>query len=285
MGKSIALATRKSPLALAQSELVSRFLAERLGYSCTLVKIVTTGDRQSEWSLENKGGKGLFTHEIEAALRRGEADIAVHSSKDLPGESAEGLVVAGYLPREDARDVLVLRDGVTTPAKLATGSPRRRTQIAAAFPNVEFVEIRGNVDTRLKKIAEQHQADGTVLAKAGLNRLGIHAWPGVTFHPLPFDSMVPAVGQGAVAIQCRKGEEKELAAVLDARTATSMGLERALQNALGGGCHTALGAHATADTLYFFHEATGIRTLPLAHEDLAQPEAAAARILARLGLK
>src|SRR5471032_1119527 len=125
MAKKLVLATRKSPLALAQAGLVADFLRERLGAECELLKVVTTGDQQAEWSLEEKGGKGLFTKELEAALLRGEADIAVHSAKDLPGDSAAGLTVAGYLPREDPRDTLILRSGVGTPKTIATGSPRR----------------------------------------------------------------------------------------------------------------------------------------------------------------
>jgi hydroxymethylbilane synthase len=284
MGNKLVLATRKSPLALAQAELVRAFLGERLGAECELLTVVTTGDRQADWSLEAQGGKGLFTKELEAALLRGEADIAVHSTKDLPGEACAGLVVAGYLPREDPRDMLILRSGVGAPAKLATGSPRRRRQAAMLFPNLEFVEIRGNVDTRLRKIADLRQADGTILAAAGLGRLGIGSWSGVGFEPIALDRMVPAVGQGAVALQCRAGDEARFSAALDAETARRVSLERAIQSALGGGCHTALGAHATADTLYLFHEAVGLRRLPVAPGDFAAPAAAAARILGRLGL-
>ena len=145
----LVLATRKSPLALAQSGMVAAHLRAALHVEVELLKIVTTGDRQVEWSLEQKGGKGLFTRELEQALLRGEADIAVHSTKDLPGEMPAGLAIAGYLPREDTRDVLVIRTGLAVPAKIATGSPRRRLQIAKLFPGVEFTEIRGNVDTRL----------------------------------------------------------------------------------------------------------------------------------------
>ena len=279
------LATRKSPLALVQTELVAAHLRTALRADTELLKIVTTGDRQAEWSLEQQGGKGLFTGELEQALLRGDATVAVHSTKDLPGEMPAGLAIAGYLPREDARDVLVLRAGVASPAKIATGSPRRRLQIAQMFPGVEFTEIRGNVDTRLRKLAEQHLADGTVLAAAGMKRLGIAGWPGLEFKPLPFDRMVPAVGQGAVAVQCRSADVPRLAPAFDAATARGLGLERALQAALGGGCHTAFGAHATVDTLFFFHEQTGVRSLPLATADLDAPEQAATRILKLLGLK
>ena len=279
------LATRKSPLALVQTEMVAARLRAVLQVEAELLKLVTTGDRQAEWSLEQKGGKGLFTGELEQALLRGEADVAVHSTKDLPGEMPAGLAIAGYLPREDARDVLVLRAGVTTPALIATGSPRRRLQIARLFPAVAFTEIRGNVDTRLRKIAEQKVADGTVLAAAGLKRLGITGWPGLEFRPLSFEQMVPAVGQGAIAIQCRTADGPRLAAAFDAATARGLDLERALQTALGGGCHTAFGAHTAGDSLYFFHEQTGMRVLPLTPADLDAPAPAATRLLQLLGLK
>lgn len=282
--KKLILATRKSPLALRQTEMVAAHLATRLGVEAQLLKLVTTGDRQTDWSLEQKGGKGLFTSELENALRRGEADVAVHSTKDLPGEMAEGLAVAGYLPRADARDVLVLRAGVATPKLLATGSPRRRLQIAKLYPGVEFTEIRGNVDTRLRKIGEQHVADGTVLAAAGLNRLGIGNWPGVEFHALGFGDMVPAVGQGAIAVQCRVADAERYAAVFDSATKRALDVERAFQSALGVGCQTAFGAHVAGETLHFYHQAIGSRTFALRDEDFREPAAAARRILEELGL-
>jgi hydroxymethylbilane synthase len=278
------LATRKSPLALVQTGMVAALLRSGLGVETDLLKIVTTGDQQADWSLENKGGKGLFTSELEAALLRGDADVAVHSTKDLPGEMPAGLAIAGYMPREDPRDVLVLHAGVAKPKTIATGSPRRRLQVKALFPDVEFCEIRGNVDTRLRKIGEQHVADGTVLAAAGLKRLGIASWPNIEFHALGFQSMVPAVGQGAIAVQCRAVDAAKFAKVFDAATAVQLALERAFQSALGGGCHTAFGVHATADTLYFFHEKTGLRRLPLTADELAQPVATAVRVLKSLSL-
>jgi len=284
MAKKLVLATRKSPLALAQAGLVAAYLRDHCGAECELLKIVTTGDRQAEWSLEEKGGKGLFTKELEAAVLRREADVAVHSAKDLPGETAPGLITAGYLPRDDPRDTLVVRSGVKTPATLATGSPRRRRQAAALYGVVEFVEIRGNVDTRLRKIADLGVAEGTILAAAGLARLGISSWPGVELRPIGFGQMVPAVGQGAIALQCRSGDEAQFAGALDAATARSLGLERAIQAALGAGCHTALGVHAAPGTLYLFHEDTGLRTLPVAGGDLDSPAEAAKRILGALGL-
>lgn len=277
------LATRKSPLALTQTETVAaRLQAAIPGAVCELLKVVTTGDKQAEWSLAKQGGKGLFTAELEQALLRGEADIAVHSCKDLPGENPTGLVVVGFLPREVTHDVLVLREGVTTPASIATSSPRRQQQIAKLFPAATFTEIRGNVDTRLKKIAAG-AADATILAAAGMKRLGIAAWPGVVFRPLAFNESVPAVGQGAIALQCRAGDEARFAAALDAPTARSVNLERAFQAALGGGCQIAFAAHAVGDTLHFFHERTGIRTLPLREADFAEPAATATRLLRELG--
>ena len=284
MTKKLILATRKSPLALAQTTMVAAHLRAQLGVETELLKIVTTGDKQTDWSLEQRGGKGLFTSELEAALTRGEADVAVHSTKDLPGEQPAGLAIGGYMPRADTRDVLVLHEGVAVPQTVATGSPRRRLQLARIFPHVEFTEIRGNVDTRLKKIGELHVADGSVLAAAGMNRLGIASWPQVTFRKLEFTEMVPAVGQGAIAIQCRTADAAKFSPVFDAPTMRTVTLERAFQNALGGGCHTAFAAHATAGTLYLFHEDTGPKALPITDADFAAPVACAARILKQLGL-
>ena len=279
---NLLLATRKSPLALVQAEMVAARLREKLpGSTCELLLLVTTGDRQTEWSLSKQGGKGLFTGELEQALLRGQAQAAVHSCKDLPGENTPGLVVAGYLPRADVRDVLVLREGVSSPATIATSSPRRQQQIAKLFPQATFTEIRGNVDTRLKKIAGG-AADATILAAAGLNRLKITSWPGTVFRPLEFSESVPAVGQGAIAVQCRDSDAALLAATLDAGTARHVNLERALQSAIGGGCQIAFGAHATEDKLYFYHEKTGRHTLPLRPDDFLQPEATAARVLKEL---
>lgn len=278
------LATRKSPLALAQSEMVAAHLTTELKVGVELQKFVTTGDRQTEWSLEKKGGKGLFTSELEASLLNGDSDLAVHSTKDLPGEMPEGLTIAGYLPRADARDMLVLREGVEAPTKLATGSPRRRSQLQMLFPNLEFCEIRGNVDTRLNKIAIDQLADGTVLAAAGLSRLGISNWTGLTFQRLEQGQMVPAVGQGAIAIQTRVEDAAKFSPLFDATTARHVRVERAFQAALGAGCHTAFAAHAIDDTLFLFHENVGLRTLPLDETDFNAPADTAHRILSRLGL-
>lgn len=281
----LVIATRKSPLALAQTEMVAAHLRAVLGVETRLMKMVTTGDRQTQWSLEQQGGKGLFTKELEQALLRGEADIAVHSTKDLPGEMPEGLAIAGYMPRADARDVLVRRVDTPVPATIATGSPRRRLQLSTLYPKAVFSEIRGNVDTRLRKIASDHVADATMLAAAGLARLGIASWPDLEFVPLPIDQMVPAVGQAAIGIQCRAGEESRFARAFDAATARAVVVERALQTALGGGCHTAFAAHVTGDALHVFHESCGRRRFDLTGADFAAPDAAASRILHALGLR
>ena len=278
------LATRQSPLALVQAAAVAAHLRAVLGCEPELLKLVTTGDRQADWSLEQRGGKGLFTGELEAALLRGEADFAVHSAKDLPGAMPAGLTVVGYLPRADARDVLILRQGITDPMTVATGSPRRRAQLARLYPAAQFTAIRGNVDTRLRKIAVDGLADATVLAAAGLARLGLDRWPGLDFVPFDFTRMVPAVGQGAIAVQCRAADVAKFAAVFDAPTARAVNVERAFQAALAGGCQTALGVHATADTLYLFHENIGVRSLPISSDDINEPAATAARVLKQLGL-
>lgn len=279
------LATRKSPLALAQAEMTAAHLGSALGVETELMKMVTTGDQRLEWSLEKQGGKGLFTSELEQALLRGEADVAVHSCKDLPGDMPEGLAVAGYLPREDPRDVLVLRDDIETPKLIATGSPRRRLQLGMLFPDVEFTEIRGNVDTRLRKIGVDHVADATVLAAAGLRRLGIGGAPGVQFHVLGLEHMVPAVGQAAIAIQCRAADVDKYRPLFDRRTYRHVTLERAFQAALGGGCQTAFATHVTQDTLWFFHHEIGLRSLPIDDAEIDAPTETAARLLKHFGFR
>lgn len=267
------------------TEQVAAHLHAALGCEVELLKIVTTGDQRTDWSLEKQGGKGLFTKELEDALLRGQADVAVHSCKDLPGELPAGLVVAGYLPREDPRDILVLREGIENPALIATGSPRRRLQLAMLFPDAKFTEIRGNVDTRLRKIGQDHLADATVLASAGLHRLGIDGWAGVQFHALAYQHMVPAVGQAAIALQTRQTEAVTIGAVLDARTSRAVTLERAFQRALSGGCQTAFAAHVTSDTLWFYHHEIGLRSLPLSDAEIDDPQPTAHALLRHFGFQ
>jgi len=280
---NLILATRQSPLALAQAELAAAQLRSAFGVETALRKIVTTGDRRVDWSLEKKGGKGLFTLELEESLLRGEADVAIHSAKDLPGEMTPRLAIAGYLPRADPRDVLIRRAGLESVRVAATDSPRRRLQLLAGFPGLEFIGIRGNIDTRLRKIAEG-AAEATVLAAAGLARLGLASWPGLTFQSLALEAMVPAVGQGAIAIQCRSADAARFAGAFDSATGRAVSLERAFQAALGGGCNTAFAAHASGAFLHLFHEKVGRRRVPLSAQDYAAPSGTAARMLRELGL-
>lgn len=279
----LVLATRKSPLALAQTTQVAAHLRESTGAEVELLTMTTTGDRQAAWSLEEKGGKGLFTKELEDAQLDGRAHAAVHSAKDLPGEQPEGLVIAGYLPRVDPRDVLVVRQGVETPQKIATSSPRRRLQLSMHYPDAEFIEIRGNVDTRLRKIAQDGVADATVLAAAGLSRLGIGSWPDAEFRVLGFETMVPAVAQAAIAVQAPSSVAEQIAGFFDQRTKIAVDLERAFQTQLGGGCHTALGVHVSEDTLWFFHDQIGLRSFPITTDEKNAPQETATLVLKRIG--
>jgi hydroxymethylbilane synthase len=208
-----------------------------------------------EWSLEKEGGKGLFTKELEVALLEGHADVAVHSAKDLPTEMPAGLALAGYLPREDPRDVLVLRTDVVAPEVIATGSPRRRAQLLAThWPDAQMKEIRGNVGTRLRKIAENQEADATVLAAAGLLRLGITDFPGLRFEFLPIEKMVPAPGQAAIALQVRESDLSKFQPVCHEDTASAVDFERAVLATMGGGCQVAVGVHRKGNDLFIFHK-------------------------------
>ncbi|MBC2606204.1 hydroxymethylbilane synthase [Pelagicoccus albus] len=267
--KEFVVATRKSPLAMAQAylakELFERGMPEAI---FRIEKMVTTGDKRQEWSLEKQGGKGLFTKELEDALLEGRADFAVHSAKDLPSEMPEGLSLAGFLPRQTCEDVLILRDGVETPERIATSSPRRRIQLRYLFPKAEFCEIRGNVDTRLNKIA-RGDADATVLASAGLNRLGIESWEGVTFRTLSLDECVPAVGQAAVAIQCRTEDVDVFRPHLDEETAVAVNLERAFLEELGGGCQVAFAVNYHGGLLRIYHQQCGKESRELPEEYVA----------------
>ena len=251
----IILATRKSPLALKQAELVSSVLETKMGAEVETLPLSTTGDQRLEWSLEQEGGKGLFTKELEVALLEGRADVAVHSAKDLPTEMPDGLALAGYLPRENPSDVLVIRSDVASPAVIATGSPRRRAQLLAMHcPEAQMKNIRGNVETRLRKIAVDNEADATVLAAAGLCRLGISDFPGLRFEHLPVERMVPAPGQAAIALQVRESETGRFKVACDEETARAVDFERAVLATMGGGCNVAVGVHRQGDRLFTFYK-------------------------------
>jgi hydroxymethylbilane synthase len=279
--RPLVLLTRGSPLARRQADLAAAHLGAATGRPTEIRILVTTGDRQATWSLEKQGGKGLFTAELEQALLRGEGDLAVHSAKDLPTEMPGGLGLAGFLPREDPRDVLVRRLDIPLPRLIATGSPRRRAQGKALFPQARWTELRGNVDTRLRKVAEG-QADASFLAMAGLNRLGIRDWEGLAIEPIGLDRMVPAAGQGAVALQGRLDEIPAVAACLDEPTARAVGIERLFLARLGEGCHTAFACHVDGDRVSLFREDFGRRDHPMPARDAREAEPLVERILADL---
>lgn len=240
------LGTRGSQLALAQSKQVAGWLQEAHGIPVRLEVIATRGDRVQDKPLPEVGGKGLFTAELEEALRSGSIHLAVHSLKDLPTEDAEGLVVAAIPPREDPRDVLVgaTLKGLAAGAVVGTGSARRRAQILDARPDVTVQGIRGNVDTRLRKLDDEPY-DAIVLAAAGLARLGLD----VERTPLNIDECVPAPGQGALGIQtAAEGPARALIGALDdEETRLCVEAERAFLAQLEGGCSVPAGAYARLD--------------------------------------
>lgn len=245
------IGTRGSPLALAQTHAVVGLLTRAHPHvRFTLERIRTQGDRVLDQALPAIGGKGLFTAEIEQALLSGRVHLAVHSLKDLPTAVPAGLCIAGVPPREDPRDVLVSRSGKSLAnlphgTRVGTSSLRRQAQLLAARPDLEVFDIRGNVDTRLAKLRDG-QADAIVLAAAGLARLGRLD---VATEHLDIDLMVPAAGQGALAVQAaRNSDAAELAAsITDPDTAVCVAAERALLSTIGAGCHAPVGSHATMD--------------------------------------
>jgi hydroxymethylbilane synthase len=258
---TITLLTRGSPLARKQAELSAQTLRSHFPATVTTRVLTTTGDRQQSWSLEKTGGTGLFTTELEDALLAHTGDIAVHSAKDLPAALRPGLALAGYLPRANPADILIRRADRPVPAVIATGSPRRRAQALLQFPDARFIELRGNVDTRLRKIADG-AADATFLAAAGLSRLGIASWPGLVFEEWGLDKMVPAAGQAAIAWEVRAADLPRFAPYCDSATATAVNIERLFLSHLGAGCHTAFAVHYRSGELHLFHEALGHRVFP-----------------------
>jgi hydroxymethylbilane synthase len=244
------LGTRRSALALAQSGMVARELESRHpGLAVELVPIVTTGD-VIPGDLAKHGGKGLFTQELETGLLDGSLDFAVHSLKDLPVRLPAGLVVAAYPERADPRDVLVSQlaeslDDLPEGAVVLTGALRRRAQILLRRPDLRVEPLRGNVDTRLRKWRESG-AGGVILAGAGLSRLGLRDLPA---HPIPPDVLIPAPGQGTLALEVRAGTRaEELCRILDhAPSAQAAEAERRVVAAFGGDCTLPLAAWARPD--------------------------------------
>lgn len=259
---SIRLGTRGSQLALYQAHLVARLLENAGAPPCEIVVIKTSGDLLQTAALSEVGGKRLFVKEIEDSLIGGEIDLAVHSSKDMPAVLPEGLTIAGVLPREDPHDVVVLPSpasgsGVQARARsveeliellgpspsIGTSSVRRIAQLSRLFAGARFTPIRGNLDTRLRKLDAGSDA-ALVLAAAGLRRLGFESR--ISFR-LPASVCIPAPGQGIIAIEIRTGDNrirKALAGFTDRMAEAALTAERSLVEALGGGCQTPIGALA-----------------------------------------
>lgn len=287
MARTWRLGTRGSVLARTQSQHVADALAAATGDTVELVIISTKGDRVTDRPLGEVGGKGLFTKEIEHALLDGSVDLAVHSMKDMPTDQPEGLMVPGIPRRADARDALVGASLTDLPAGavVGTGSARRGMQILALRPDLEIRGIRGNVDTRIAK-QRAGDYDVVVLAAAGLARMGRTA--DVTAF-MDIDAMVPAVGQGALAVQCRTADRDMRAALVSlshADTVDAVAAERAFLVALQGGCSVPAACHATVSggllTVRGFYGSDDGRTFS---ETVSGPRAAGAMLGADLALR
>lgn len=245
---ALRIASRSSELALRQSRLVQAALAAQ-GVEAEVVSFKTTGDKRLDVPLSGIGAKGLFTHELEEALVAGRVDCCVHSLKDLPTESPEGLIIVALLEREDPRDVLVVNDAIFADtladlprgSRVGTSSLRRRALLQNLRPDVDAVELRGNVPTRLRKV-DEGQVHAAILAAAGLKRLGAHQRIDAWLEP---PDWLPAAGQGAIAVQSR-ADDAELNALLSpldhGPTRIAVTAERAFLAALEGGCQVPIGA-------------------------------------------
>ena len=241
------LGTRKSPMAIAQSEQVARMITDRTGRAVELVGITSFGD-VTQGELASIGGTGVFVSALRTSLLHGDVDLAVHSLKDLPAAPAPGLLLAAVPPRDDPRDVLAARGGgkladLPAGAKIGTGSPRRAAQLRALRPDLQPVPVRGNAGTRLGRIASG-EVDAVLLAYAGLARLGRLDAVTQVFEP---DEMLPAPGQGALAVECR-ADDTDLAALLalldDPVSHLATDAERGVLAALQAGCSAPIGAYA-----------------------------------------
>jgi hydroxymethylbilane synthase len=246
------IATRKSRLALWQAEHVADLLARaHLGVAVELVPISTKGDRIQDRSLAAIGGKGLFVKELEVALEEGRADLAVHSMKDVPSDLPDGFVIAAVLPRADARDALLTAgaeciEDLPRAARVGTSSLRRQAQLLSARPDLKIEALRGNVDTRLRRL-DDGELDAIILACAGLVRLG---WDSRITARLDTRTCLPAVGQGIIGIECRIDDSRTrslLGILNDPGTRTAMDAERAFAGRLGGSCQSPIAAHATLE--------------------------------------
>ena len=248
------IGTRGSPLALAQARELKSRLAEAHGVDGAGIEIVvikTTGDAITDRALSEAGGKGLFTKELDLALMRGEVNIAAHSAKDVPTFLPDEILILGYLPREDVRDAWISPHavhprGLPKGATVGTASLRRAAMVRRLRPDLSVALLRGNVETRLAKLAGG-EVDATLLALAGLKRLGLEAKASAL---LDVEEFTPAPGQGAIAITARAGDaeaQAALAPVLDAATGLALAAERAFLHVLDGSCKTPIGALARLD--------------------------------------
>jgi hydroxymethylbilane synthase len=247
---TLVIGTRGSPLALAQAHETQDRLGRALGWAVEqlpLTIIKTTGDAIQDRPLSEAGGKGLFTKELDTALMEGAIDLAVHSAKDLPTALPDGVTILGYLPREDVRDAFISRfaslHALPDGAVVGSASLRRQAQVRRLRPDLQVTLLRGNVGTRLKKL-ESGEVDATLLAMAGLRRLGL---VGHVTTILDTDDFLPAVGQGAIAIAVRAGDERVAAAlqpILDRDTGLALAAERAFLTVLDGSCRTPIAGHA-----------------------------------------
>ena len=241
MAKKLIIGTRGSPLALKQTEMVIEALA--CDHEIKIIK--TSGDKDQKTPLAEMGGKELFTKEIDEALLCGEIDIAVHSCKDIAGDYDERISVAAYLPREDVRDSLIGANSIAElpqNAKVGSSSPRRKAQLLTLRPDLQISDIRGNIETRIRKV-QDGEYDATVLAVAGLKRLGLDEY----INPVSIDEMLPAAGQAAIAITTRKGEEELVQSINHDETYLTVSAERAAINEYGGNCYSTIAVHAKLD--------------------------------------
>jgi len=252
LSKSIRIATRRSQLALWQAEHVASLLrAAHPGLTVELVPMTTQGDRVQDRALAEVGGKGLFVKELEVAMQQGRADIAVHSMKDVPSELPPGFCITAALPRANPRDAFISRKyasfaALPEGARVGTSSPRRQAQLRHARRDLRLELLRGNVDTRLRRL-DEGGLDAILLACAGLERLGIGHH--VT-EQLDLELSLPAVGQGVIGIECRADDDASrsaLAALHHEDTFTRLRAERAFAATLGASCHSPIAAHATLD--------------------------------------
>ena len=238
--------SRGSRLALTQAELAAeRLRATSPGADVALVPITTAGDRDRSKPFGEIGARGVFVKEIEEALLAGRIDVAIHSAKDMTSTDTEGLAVGAYLPREDPRDALCGAGALRPGMRVGTASARRRAQLLALEPELAVEPLRGNVDTRLRKMRERG-LDAIVLAAAGLERVGLAGEIGYRFPP---DELLPEAGQGAVALQVRVGEEELVLALDDPETRRRVEAERACVFRIGAGCLAPVAAHHDGVTL------------------------------------